>query len=47
MALRNAAVVAATRLAPGLVLRGFDGIADRRPPAEAEAAPDSSPRQPS
>ncbi|MFI0780994.1 FAD-dependent monooxygenase [Streptomyces sp. NPDC021212] len=32
VALRNTAVAAATRLAPGLLLRGFDGIADWRPP---------------
>ncbi|MGW2331881.1 FAD-dependent monooxygenase [Streptomyces sp. NPDC001700] len=30
---RNTALAAATRLAPGLLLRGFDGIADWRPPA--------------
>jgi len=32
VALRNTAVAAATRLVPGLLLRGFDGIADWRPP---------------
>lgn len=33
VALRNAALVAAGHLSPGLLLRGFDGIADWRPPA--------------
>lgn len=32
VALRDTAVAVATRLAPGLLLRGFDGIADWRPP---------------
>ncbi|WP_184503583.1 hypothetical protein [Streptomyces botrytidirepellens] len=31
VALRDTVVAAATRLAPGLLLRGFDGIADWRP----------------
>ncbi|MER7792884.1 FAD-dependent monooxygenase [Streptomyces sp. NPDC097640] len=31
-ALRNAALTAVSRLGPGLLLRGFDGIADWRPP---------------
>ncbi|MFE5734012.1 FAD-dependent monooxygenase [Streptomyces sp. NPDC056528] len=34
VALRSALVVAASRLGPGLLLRGFDGIADWRPPGE-------------
>jgi hypothetical protein len=32
VALRDAALVAAGRLGPGLLLRGFDGIADWTPP---------------
>ncbi|MEU5986186.1 FAD-dependent monooxygenase [Streptomyces sp. NPDC047434] len=36
VALRNALVVAVSRFGPGLVLRGFDGIADWRPPAAAD-----------
>ncbi|MFF2569731.1 FAD-dependent monooxygenase [Streptomyces sp. NPDC058084] len=32
VALRDAAVTAVSRFGPGLVLRGFDGIADWRPP---------------
>ncbi|WP_055551236.1 FAD-dependent monooxygenase [Streptomyces sp. NBRC 110028] len=43
VALRNAAVATATRLAPGLLLRGFDGIADWAPPG----TPARAPRQPS
>ncbi len=39
VALRNTAVAAATRLVPGLLLRGFDGIADWRPPAPASRKP--------
>ncbi|MEU4212926.1 FAD-dependent monooxygenase [Streptomyces sp. NPDC026206] len=37
-ALRDGAITAASRLAPGLLLRGFDGIADWRPPARTYAA---------
>lgn len=36
--LRDAALGAAARLAPGLMLRGFDGIADWRPPVRTYAA---------
>ncbi|MEU8759393.1 FAD-dependent monooxygenase [Streptomyces sp. NPDC048659] len=32
VSLRNAAVTAASRLGPGLLLRGFDGVVDWRPP---------------
>ncbi|MFC8507961.1 FAD-dependent monooxygenase [Streptomyces sp. NPDC057411] len=35
VALRNTAVSAVSRFGPGLVLRGFDGIADWRPPVGA------------
>lgn len=35
VALRNTAVTAVSRFGPGLVLRGFDGIADWTPPADA------------
>ncbi|MEU6932717.1 FAD-dependent monooxygenase [Streptomyces sp. 2RAF24] len=35
VALRNTAVSAVSRFGPGLVLRGFDGIADWRPPVDA------------
>ncbi|MFK3732975.1 hypothetical protein ACI2LJ_22190 [Streptomyces sp. NPDC088090] len=38
VALRDTLVRTASRLGPGFVLRGFDGIADRRPPT----APDSA-----
>ncbi|MFI8965947.1 FAD-dependent oxidoreductase [Streptomyces sp. NPDC053493] len=34
VALRDAAVTAVSRFGPGLVLRGFDGIADWRPPVD-------------
>ncbi|MFI0820991.1 FAD-dependent monooxygenase [Streptomyces sp. NPDC021098] len=43
VALRDASVAATTRLAPGLLLRGFDGIADWRPPG----TPAPAPRRPS
>ncbi|MFJ7066070.1 FAD-dependent monooxygenase [Streptomyces sp. NPDC101115] len=36
VALRDAAVTAVSRFGPGLVLRGFDGIADWRPPTSAQ-----------
>ncbi|MET9952744.1 FAD-dependent oxidoreductase [Streptomyces sp. NPDC006339] len=36
VALRDTAVTAASRLGPGLILRGFDGIADWCPPDAAE-----------
>ncbi|WP_137990664.1 FAD-dependent monooxygenase [Streptomyces vilmorinianum] len=35
VALRNGLIAAVSRFGPGLVLRGFDGIADWRPPAPA------------
>ncbi|MFI1098436.1 FAD-dependent monooxygenase [Streptomyces sp. NPDC020917] len=38
VALRNAALIAAGRLVPGLLLRGFDGIADWNPPATPHGA---------
>ncbi|MFF8606463.1 FAD-dependent monooxygenase [Streptomyces sp. NPDC015346] len=36
VALRDALIAAVSRFGPGLVLRGFDGIADWRPPTAAE-----------
>ncbi|MFD7320239.1 FAD-dependent monooxygenase [Streptomyces sp. NPDC059875] len=36
VALRNALIAAVSRFGPGLVLRGFDGIADWRPPVAAD-----------
>lgn len=36
VALRNTAFAAVSRFGPGLVLRGFDGIADWTPPVDAE-----------
>lgn len=36
VALRNALIAAVSRFGPGLVLRGFDGIADWRPPLADE-----------
>ncbi|MFJ9809679.1 FAD-dependent monooxygenase [Streptomyces sp. NPDC101158] len=38
VALRDAAVTAVSRFGPGLLLRGFDGIADWRPPISDAAA---------
>ncbi|MEU9864701.1 FAD-dependent monooxygenase [Streptomyces sp. NPDC047971] len=38
VALRNGVVAAVSRFGPGLVLRGFDGIADWRPPSAADPA---------
>ncbi|MER7956593.1 FAD-dependent monooxygenase [Streptomyces sp. NPDC096030] len=38
VALRNALIAAVSRFGPGLVLRGFDGIADWRPPLADERA---------
>lgn len=38
VAQRNALIAAVSRFGPGLVLRGFDGIADRRPPSAADRA---------
>jgi hypothetical protein len=35
---RNAAIAAASRLTPGLLLRAFDGIADWRPTVGTYAA---------
>ncbi|MCX2183736.1 FAD-dependent monooxygenase [Streptomyces sp. SKN60] len=46
VALRDAAVTAVSRFGPGLVLRGFDGIADWRPPTDARpntGRPEGSP----
>ncbi|MEV0926942.1 FAD-dependent monooxygenase [Streptomyces spongiicola] len=51
VAVRNALVRGISRLGPGIVLRGFDGIADWRPPgrtyaagAERTTAPEAEPR---
>ncbi|MFG2759413.1 hypothetical protein [Streptomyces wuyuanensis] len=44
---RNALIRAVSRLGPGIVLRGFDGIADWRPPGRTYAAgaePTTAPR---
>ncbi|MFF9199471.1 hypothetical protein ACF09L_30120 [Streptomyces sp. NPDC014779] len=44
VALRDAAATAVSRFGPGLILRGFDGIADWRPPAADPAVDGPSPR---
>ncbi|MET8503045.1 hypothetical protein ABZV60_00135 [Streptomyces sp. NPDC004787] len=44
VALRDAAATAVSRFGPGLILRGFDGIADWRPPVAHPAAGRPSPR---
>lgn len=38
VAARNALIRGVSRLGPGIVPRGFDGIADRRPPGWTYAA---------
>ncbi|MFF7178817.1 FAD-dependent monooxygenase [Streptomyces sp. NPDC008121] len=43
VAVRDTLIAAVSRFGPGLVLRGFDGIADWKPPAPAPAGPHGGP----